>query len=230
MSKQRKDIPRMTQKRIYQEADSRCAFCREEEVTSLTIHHIDSNPENNHEENLILVCSNCHGKITHAILSPADVSLKKREIFWTKKMGENKAGKSFSVVVDNSVIMGDVANTITNISMKKHSSKAPPHPQGSIGANLAMKAYADYLIRQYFDFKTADSSYGRNTKFSHAVIHQNIQKTLGGKTFYLPESKFQDLVEFLQNHIDQTIQGKVNRKRGVKNYHSFQEHIEKFQL
>ena len=117
MSKQRKDIPRMTQKRIYQEADSRCAFCREEEVTSLTIHHIDSNPGNNHEENLILVCSNCHGKITHAILSQADVALKKREIFWTRKMTVNKAGKTFSVVVDNSVITGDVANTITNISM-----------------------------------------------------------------------------------------------------------------
>jgi len=230
MSKQRKDIPRMTQKRIYQEADSRCAFCREEEVTSLTIHHIDSNPGNYHEENLILVCSNCHGKITHGILSQADVALKKREIFWTRKMTVNKAGKTFSVVVDNSVITGDVANTITNISMKKNSLKAPPHPQGSIGANLSMKAYTDYLIGCYFDLKKADSSYGRNTKFSHAVIHRNIQKTMGGRTFYLPESKFQDLMEFLQNHIDQTIQGKVNRKRGVKNYHSFQEHIEKFQL
>ena len=112
MSKQRKDIPRMTQKRIYQEADSRCAFCREEEVTSLTIHHIDSNPGNNHEENLILVCSNCHGKITHGILSQADVALKKREIFWSRKMPGNKTGKTFSVVVDNSVIMGDVANTL----------------------------------------------------------------------------------------------------------------------
>ena len=145
-------------------------------------------------------------------------------------MAGNEAGKSFSVVVDNSVIMGDVANTITNISMKKHSSKAPPHPQGSIGANLAMKAYADYLIGRYFDFKTADSSYGMNTKFSYAVIHRNIQKTLGGRTFYLPESKFQDLVEFLRSHIDNTIQGKVNRKKGMKNYHSFQEHIAKFQL
>ncbi|MDO8722538.1 MAG: HNH endonuclease signature motif containing protein [Syntrophales bacterium] len=229
MAKQRKDIPKLTQKRIYQEAGSRCAFCQESEVTSLAIHHMDSNPENNIEDNLILVCSNCHGKITHGVLSQADVVFKKREVHWGSGNYGSKPGTPVSVVVDNSVIIGDVANTITKISTKKNSLKVL-HPQGSIGGNLTMKAYVDYLIGRYFEFKKADSSYGRNMNFSHAVIHRNIQKALGGRTFYLPEDKFQDLVKFLQGHIDQTIQGKVNRKKGVTNYHSFQEHIEKYEL
>lgn len=227
VAKQRKEIPRMTQKKIYQEADSCCAFCQEREVSTLTIHHIDSNPEDNTEGNLILVCGNCHGRITHGILSPADVMLKKNELFWRGKSSEGRTRAPLSVVVDNSLIMGSVANSITNIFANKQSVKAPPHPPGTIGANPSLKAYVDYLIRRYYEYKKADASYGRRARFSHAVIHSNIQKALGGKTFYLPEGKFQELVEFLQHHIGQTIQGKVNHKRGVPNYHSFQEHIGK---
>ncbi len=215
----------MTQKKIYQEADSCCAFCQEREVSTLTIHHIDSNPENNTEGNLILVCGNCHGKITHGVLSQADVMLKKKELFWRGKSSAERARAPLSVVVDNSIILGSVANSITNISVKRQSVKAPPHPPGTIGANPGLKAYADYLIGRYYDCKKADPSYGRKAQFSYAVIHISIQKTLGGKTFYLPEGKFQELVQFLQHRIDQTIQGKVNHKRGVPNYHSFQEHI-----
>lgn len=196
-------------------------------MASLTIHHIDSNPENDMEGNLILVCANCHGKITHGFLSHADVVLKKREMFWRGKSSSEKSRPPLSVVVDNSVIMGNVANSITNIFAKNQPMKAPPHPPGTIGANPPLKAYVDYLVKRYYDFKKADSSYGRTGRFSHAVIHSNIQNALGGKTFYLPEGKFQELVKFLQHHIDQTIQGKVNHKRGVPNYHSFQEHIEK---
>lgn len=228
MAKQRKEIPRMTQKKIYQEADSCCAFCQEREVSTLTIHHIDSNPENNMERNLILVCGNCHGRITHGVLSQADVMLKKNELFWHGKSSGGRSLAPLSVVVDNSVIMGSVANSITNIFAKNQPMKAPPHPQGAIGADPAMKAYVDYLVKRYYDFRKADSSYGRTGRFSHAVIHSNIQNALGGKTFYLPEGKFVELVQFLQHRIDQTIQGKVNHKKGVPNYHSFQEHIARY--
>ena len=155
------------------------------------IHHIDSDAGNNTEENLILVCGNCHGKITQGILSEEEVMRKKHELFLGCRVSGNKPGASVSVMAENSVFTGDIAHTITKISTKK--SVKVPHPSGSIGANLKMKAYVDYLIGRYFEFKKSDSSYGRKMKFSHAVIHQNIQKALGGKTFYLPEAKFDEL-------------------------------------
>jgi 5-methylcytosine-specific restriction endonuclease McrA len=68
------------EKRIYQEAGSKCVFCPEAEVASLQIHHIDEDRANNDFENLILVCANCHTKITRRVVSEADVRIKKRQV------------------------------------------------------------------------------------------------------------------------------------------------------
>jgi hypothetical protein len=62
------------------------------------------------------------------------------------------------------------------------------------------------------------------------VVHEGIRRRFGAKTFDLPEGKFGDLVEYLQARIDGTIQGRVNRKSGIPNYHSFEEHRAKFGL
>jgi hypothetical protein len=87
-----------------------------------------------------------------------------------------------------------------------------------------MKGYVDYLLARYFEYRKADSSYGRRTKFSHAVIHNHIQREFGAKTFFLPESAFGRLTAYLARHIDNTIQGRKNGSRGQPNYHSFEEH------
>ncbi len=68
------------EKRVYQEAGSKCVFCPEAEVASLQIHHIDEDRANNDFDNLILVCANCHTKITRRVLSEADVRIKKRQV------------------------------------------------------------------------------------------------------------------------------------------------------
>ena len=68
------------EKRVYQEAGSKCVFCPEADVASLQIHHIDEDRANNDFENLILVCANCHTKITRRVLSEADVRIKKRQV------------------------------------------------------------------------------------------------------------------------------------------------------
>ena len=78
--KKRTRISTTLEKRIYKEAGSKCVFCPEAEVASLQVHHIDEDPANNGFENLILVCANCHTKITRRILSEDDVRLKKRQI------------------------------------------------------------------------------------------------------------------------------------------------------
>ncbi|MEQ1935830.1 MAG: HNH endonuclease signature motif containing protein, partial [Fimbriimonadaceae bacterium] len=71
---------RTLEKRLYQEAGSKCVFCPEAEVASLQIHHIDEDRANNNFDNLILVCANCHTKITRRVWSEADVRIKKRQV------------------------------------------------------------------------------------------------------------------------------------------------------
>jgi hypothetical protein len=219
--KARVKIPKITEKSIFQESSSACAFCRESEVSALEIHHIDEDPSHNADENLILVCGNCHGKITAGVISQADVVLQKRmAVFKALDQVKNKA--TVEVNVSGGSFRGDVAHTINKFASKP-SSKIQ-HPVGSIGANLWLKGYIDYLLAQYYEFKKADESYGVKQRFSHAVIHKNIQKKFGYKTFFIPEEYFADLSRYIKSAIDRTIQGKTNRSRGIRNYHSFEEH------
>jgi hypothetical protein len=223
MAKKRLTIPKPVEKRAYQETGSACAFCGEREIASLQIHHIDSDPANNQLENLLVVCGTCHGKITGGVISQADVMLHKRMAhFGALKSANKRENTSVKVNIVGSSFHGDVAHTITKITTAR-----PPrmsHPVGSIGANLRMKGYIDYLISRYFEYRKADSSYGRMGRFSHAVIHSNIQKKFGYKTFFTPEEHFEALAHYLKECIGRTIQGKKNSAQGKLNYHAYSEH------
>ncbi len=127
------------------------------------------------------------------------------------------------VSVSGSIVHGDIAQQIIKISTSRRPKIA--HPPGSIGADLDRRGYIDYLIGRYYDLRKADLSYGRNINFHHAVIHKNIQRTFGHKTFFNPVSNFEMLVDYLKKAIDGTIQGRKNRAKGIQNYHTFEEHI-----
>lgn len=228
MTKKRYTIPALKQKQLLQEADSQCPFCGDRDVSTIEFHHIDGDPSNNDLINLIVVCSSCHTRITKGIISEANIVTKKRELYWTSKSQPSRGQAAVNVNITSSTFHGDIAQNITKIS----GVKAPriAHPLGSIGSNLSMKGYVDYLIGRYFDYRKADRSYGRNSRFSHAVIHKNIEREFGAKTFFLPEHAFRNLVEYLTRHIDNTIQGRINRSRGVPNYHGFEEHCVTYKL
>ena len=49
-----------TEEKLFLETGDSCAFCREPEKESLTIHHIDGDKENNAYDNQIVLCHNCH--------------------------------------------------------------------------------------------------------------------------------------------------------------------------
>ena len=46
--------------RLFVETDDTCALCGLRGINILTIHHIDSNPQNNVYDNMIVLCHNCH--------------------------------------------------------------------------------------------------------------------------------------------------------------------------
>lgn len=95
-------------------------------------------------------------------------------------------------------------------------------PAGSIGSNLLMRNYAKHLVDRYNDF--ASKQPGR-TKFSFAAIHSLIKKRYRvGKWELIPLGRFDDLCAFLQNRINGTMLGRINRSKGQKNFSTLAEY------
>jgi len=223
-SKQRRSVSSLSSKKLYQEADNRCPFCGFADVAVLEIHHIDGDPSNNKIENLIVVCGNCHSKITRGEISPADVHAKKMELFWTHRAAPRRAEKSpVQSVSVNAASVSDsiIANTVT---FGRKRSPRMQYPVDSIGADIIKKGYIDYLIKRYYDYRQADASYGSFRPFSHAEIHTTIQRKFKAKTFFIHVSRFAELCDYVKSRVDQTVQGKRNRSRDVPNYDSFEEY------
>jgi 5-methylcytosine-specific restriction endonuclease McrA len=212
--------PARTEKQVWQEAGSRCVFCPERDVSALQVHHIDSNPTNNAFENLILACATCHAKITAGVFSEAEVITRKRELQFRPQdsLAASSSANAGNVSVDRTINTGTIAHTI-----KFEKSRAPRmhYPQGTIGSDPIRKNYIDYLIKRYFDWRKADASYGSRRPFSHAVIHTNIQKDFGAKTFFVLVERFDGLADYLQRKIDNTILGRNKRSKGERRYKSF---------
>lgn len=222
--KQRKSVSALTSKKLYQEADNRCPFCCVADVAVLEIHHIDGDPANNQIENLIVVCGNCHSKITRGEISPADVHAKKLELFWTNRVSPRRVEKSPKQSVKvNAVSVSDsiIANTVT---FGRKRSLRMQYPVESIGADTIKKGYIDYLIKRYFDYRQADASYGSFRPFSHAEIHTTIQRRFKAKTFFIHVSRFEELCDYIKSRVDQTIQGKRNRSCSIPNYDAFEKY------
>lgn len=72
-SKPRKTISTKTRSILQKEIKSTCPICSNEDVEHFQVHHIDENPLNNELENLLMLCPNCHSKITKRDISYEEV-------------------------------------------------------------------------------------------------------------------------------------------------------------
>jgi hypothetical protein len=99
------------------------------------------------------------------------------------------------------------------------------YPTGSIGADLLRRNYIRYLTERYFRYREADASFGRKAvrRFSYAALFKNIESHFKAPTYFIPITRFDELVDFLQERIESTILGKRNRTRGHRNYETFDE-------
>ena len=215
-------LPSLTQKQLFQEAASRCVFCRERDVSALQIHHIDSNRANDAFENLIVVCATCHAKITAGGIPESEVRQRKRQLKFEPQTADAPISNGGGIAVDRTINTGTIAHTINKF--EKGRTPRMHHPQGSIGADAIRRNYIDYLMKRYAEWRKADASYGSRRPFSYAVIHKNIQKEFGAQTFFVLVERFDELSEYLHRKIDNTILGRNKRSRGERCYKSFTEY------
>jgi hypothetical protein len=131
---------------------------------------------------------------------------------------------SGNVTIADSTIHGGVQTTINQIHRGRRSSRPTEYPLGSIGRNLMKRNYVRYLVERYHRFHEADSKLGIGpARFSYAVIFKNIERKFKAPTYFIPESRFNELVEDLQRRINRTVLARSNQKRGIRNYASPEE-------
>jgi Zn finger protein HypA/HybF involved in hydrogenase expression len=78
--KKRPVIPYKTKALLLKEVNLKCAFCTNNDVHHFQVHHIDENPSNNSFNNLIMVCPNCHSKITKGDIRRVTVTKIKQDL------------------------------------------------------------------------------------------------------------------------------------------------------
>lgn len=227
----RKKIPAKLLKVLQKEVKSKCPICYNEDVGHLEVHHIDGNRENDIEMNLIMLCPTCHSKVTKGDIIEREIIELKINLIKGKVQNDKPKIANQTININAPVNKSVVANTV-NAHILNYKGKSKPkinHPEGSIGSNLNMRNYIKHLIDRYQLYMKADKT--KNERSKYTIINNAIKKEFGVDSYtFVQIEKFYDLINYVQMRIDNTIQGRINKSRGIKNYSSLQEYLDKLNL
>ncbi len=225
MKNQRKNPTYRQKVRLLQESDNQCAFCDFVDSGRIQFHHIDEDPSNTILKNLISVCPNCHSSIGEGIITKQSVESRKKELENNYKKLQKLASVNFTKSTLNNPVIGN--NNSVTINVKKQTTKKTvnKYPDGSIGQNVLMYGYSKYLADRYAKYKEYDLKQ-KGQKFNYPSFYGKVKKDFrAGGFFHIPQTRFLDLVDYLQNRIDRTVLAKINRSKGIdKNYVSLEEY------
>lgn len=128
-----------------------------------------------------------------------------------------------SVTVVGSNNTGIIANHVT---IRGGGRAKPILVPGSIGTDPEKYNYIEYLVKRLTEFRKIGASYGqgRHNQVNPGATRRILESQLGGLTKDLPLHRFKEVVLHLKTKIDDMAQGRTNRKRNARNYHSFEEH------
>lgn len=114
-----------------------------------------------------------------------------------------------------------IGNNNTNTIIKTSQVNVKRNPiQNTIGSDTHMKNYVRHLIQRYHEYKKIDMG---KDKMNYTLIYKSIEREIGYKWDETPEDLFSVLCSYLQERIDNTIFGKHQKSRGVKNYSTYTE-------
>jgi hypothetical protein len=220
----RKTIPNRVRALLQKEVASRCPFCTNEDVDHFEIHHIDNNNQNNALTNLIMLCPTCHSKITKGDITNMDVIAMKNN-FSRMDKGEAAMAKviNFNKEIDTAIV-GD--NNTVNIIKKKIQSKSK-YIDGCIGFDVLKANYISYLISRYNEFKEYEVG-KENMKYNVLGAQMKKKFKIGAtRTLnHLPIDRFEELANAIQEKINGTKLGKINKGKGIlKNYDSYNDYV-----
>lgn len=220
----RKAIPKKLEKLIYQESGMCCPMCSETDVSTFQIHHIQpySEVKEHTFDNMILLCSSCHSKVTAGDIHEREIYKLKINLSNGNHPYINKDEKKDSNVINLSdyvVNEGIVANNV-NVDLPKPPKIIQQPPDGAIASSLQHRNYVKYLIDRYHEFKLAEA--GKN-KMNYQIFYQTIKRQFGSKWDMIDLNRFDILTSYLQDRIDKT---RLGRNR-TKCYSSFDEYMQK---
>ena len=206
-----------------------CGICQNDDIDVLEIHHIIDWAKGGTDEfeNLILVCSNCHSKITGGSIKTIEVLKVKMRLQTQSNELRQKSNvlqfptASNSIHISRSNNTGIIANNL-KITTQRKTVKLEP-PAGTIGSDGDKRSYIKRLIERYHEFKKAEHGL---TNFKYKAIYSAINSEFKCKWDFIRLENFPALVNYLQYRIDNTRLGRNRKSKGLKNYSSYQEFLD----
>ena len=78
-----------------------------------------------------------------------------------------------------------------NVTIKTGRRSPPiPVPADAVGANLEMRAYVEYLVKRYIDWRMKGIKSGKDRRHYHpSMTHQLIEREFGARYNLVPQSQ-----------------------------------------
>ena len=160
-----------------------------------------------------MICPTCHAKINVGTIPRNDVFQKKYELInapkENKKQQEPRFAENISMKdVEVGIIGDNNINIVNKQTVKKRIIKYPPD---CIGGDSVKANYIAYLIKRYNEFAR-----WKRQDFKYSVLNTHLKKRFKigpQRTVYnIPITKFDELVEYIQQRISNTQLGRIKQK------------------
>lgn len=218
------------ERRIWDESGSRCQFCGTPGTAGLQIHHLDENPENTVDSNLLAICGACHERYKHGLISRNDTFRVKFYLSEGKPpfpplATERSAPRRKKTEINVDVNHGQIAEKIVNhhYGTKRERMVLP----GTVAQDADRYNYLEYLMGQLAEFREAGASYGQKRKgtIHIGVIRKMVKDQWGALPKDLKLGVWDRVVADLKAKIENTALGRNRVKQGRGCYHSFEKHV-----
>lgn len=220
----RKSIPKRVEKRLFQEANSRCCVCSEADVDKLVIHHIVPYAQNpDHVPwHMLVLCANCHALADRGQISINELYEVKMKAQGSTVPASSAEGPSqISVTGEGNVVAGrDVTYTVKIPRGKRGSAAKNVVIPGTVSENPRMIGYLRYLVDRYNKFKEWECGI-TGQKMVYPLIYRSYKRDMKYDLKHTPASLFESAVSYLRRRIENTRLAKT--RRGQKLYSSFEE-------
>lgn len=224
--------PRILEKRLYQEAGSKCPVCGETQVSALRIHHIIpfARVGQHDPAAMILLCANCHARADRGEISCDELFEIKRRLQAAPRKKATSTSKRSAVDrsrrVSGAIAAGRDVNIGGDVVIKGHGQRHVGRTTvpGTVAEDKWKVGYLKYLGHRFNQFKEWEMRmHGQPMK--HALIWVDYRREIKFNVEQTPLELFQRAVEYLRGRIDNTMVGRIRRSKGHQNYRALPQFV-----